>query len=195
MSIGITGITKGPKGGYHPEKKVDKQTFADSLRGEPVGFEEAMTELRRDTIESILRTARKPGEKVVKVAAVADPNAKPLAKVKGFATFLRFIKGSNITELKDKLGLAKDELSKYGAYIYTVDPFSLNLSNVVPEGYTDWSDGVTRRELHNLSQKHGVDVTYHPDYPASSSPIIQFRILEEVPYIGQPRFLKPGETV
>jgi hypothetical protein len=195
MSIGIQGIQKGPTGGDHADKKVGKQTFSDSLRGEPAGFQDAMTELRRDTIESILRTARKPGEQVVKVAAVADPNEPPLARVKGYATFLRFLKGSDIAELEVKLGLAKGKLAKHGAYIYKVDPLSLNFSNVVPEGYTDWSDGVTPRELHNLSQKHGVDVTYHPDYPASSSPIIQFRILDEVPYIGQPRFLKAGEIV
>jgi hypothetical protein len=190
MSFGI----KATATGHHPDKKVDKQTFTDSLRGERLGFHEAMTELRRDTIESILRTARKPGEQVVKVAAVADPKEPPLAKVKGYATFLRFLKGSGIAELEVKLGLAKGKLAN-GAYLYAVDPLSLNLSNVVPEGYTDWSDGVTPRELHNLSQKHGVTVTYDPRYPASASPIIQFRILDEVPYIGKPRFLKAGDIV
>lgn len=184
------GIRKTPTG-YHPDKKVDKQTFADSLQGEKLAFQDAMHELRRDTIETILRVARKPGEQVAKVIS-GDKPVYPA--VRGFATFLRFLKGSSIPELEKKLGFAKGALA-HGAHIYTVDPLALNLSNVVPEGYTDWSDGVTPRELHNLSKTKGEPVTYDPDYPPSSSPIIQFRILDDVPYIGQPRFVKPGEIV
>ena len=186
------GIRKSATG-HHPDNRVGSQTFSVSLRGEPPGFQEAMAELRRDTIESILRTARKPGEQVVKVAAVVD-DKPPAGKIKGYATFERFLKGSAIAELEMKLGFAKGALAN-GAYIYAVDPLSLNLSNVVPEGYTDWSDGVTPRQLHTLSQKHGVKVTYDPRYPASPSPIIQFRIVEEVPYVGKPRFVKNNETV
>jgi hypothetical protein len=181
--------------GHHPLKKVDKQTFASSLKGASSTEMEVMTELRRDTIDIILRTAHKPGEQVVKV--VAGDNAVTATvpiKVRGFVTFLRFLKGSGLAELETKLGFAKGALSM-GAYIYNVDPFALNATNVVPEGYTDWSDGVTPRELHNLSQKHGVPVTYNPKYPASSAPIIQFRILEDVPYVGAPRFVRNGETV
>ena len=137
MGLGIRKLATG----HHPDNRVGSQTFSDSLRGEPLGFQEAMTELRRDTIESILRTARKPGEQVVKVAAVVD-NKPPAAKIKGYATFQRFLKGSGIAELEIKLGFAKGALAN-GAYIYTVDALSLNLSNVVPEGYTDWSDGIT----------------------------------------------------
>lgn len=187
MSLGIRTAPTG----HHPDKKVGKQTFADSLQGETRPFQEAMTELRRDTVETILRVARKPGEQVAKVIR-GDKPVYPM--VRGFATFLRFLKGSSIAQLENKLGFAKGALA-HGAYIYAVDPLALNLSNVVPEGYTDWSDGVTPRELHNLSTKSGTRVTYDPEYPASSSPIIQFRILEDVPYIGQPRFVKPGEIV
>ena len=51
------------------------------------------------------------------------------------------------------------------------------------------------RQLHTLSQKHAVKAAYDPRYPASPSSIIQFRIVEEVPCIGEPRFLKNDETV
>jgi hypothetical protein len=192
MSIGIQGIKQGPTGGYHADKKVDRQTFSDSLRGEPAGFQDAMTELRRDTIEIILRTARTRGQQVVKVVKGDDP-VWPTVRP-GFATFLRFLQGSGIPELEETLGFAKGTLS-HGAYLYSVDHLSLNASNIFPEGYTDWSDGVTARERYVLSQKHGVPVTDHPSYPASTKPIIQFRILDEVPYVGQPRFVKPGEIV
>ena len=178
--------------GHHPVKQVDRRTFADSLGGASQGFVEAMTELRRDTIEIILRTARKPGEQVAKVVAGDQPVRQTVG---GYATFLRFLKGDGMAELENKLGFASGTLTRHGAYIYIVDPFSLNASNVVPEGYTDWSDGVTPRELHNLSQRSGVDVTYNPRYPAASAPIIQFRILDRVPYIGAPRFVKNDEVV
>src|SRR5688572_30116278 len=177
--------------GHHPLKKVDKQTFATSLKDASYAEKEVMSELRRETIDIILRNARKPGEQVVKVVEGDKPVA---SKVRGFATFLRFLKGSGMAELEAKLGFAKGALST-GAHIYNVDPLALNATNVVPEGYTDWSDGVTPRELHNLSQKRGVAVTYDPKYPASTDPIIQFRILDEVPYIGPPRFVRNGETV
>ena len=179
--------------GLHPDKTVDKNTFADSLKGPGLdGFRDAMTELRRDTVDIILRTARKPGEHVVKVIQGDDP---VYATVKGgFVTFLRFIVGSTLPELEEKLGFAKGKLAN-GAHLYMVDPLSLDASNVVPEGYSDWSDGVTPRELHNLSAAAGAAVTYDPRYPASRTPIIQFRILDEVPYVGQPRFVKPGGKV
>jgi hypothetical protein len=186
MSLGIRTAATG----LHPAKKVDKHTFSDSLSGERRPFQEAMTELRRDTVEIILRNARKPGEYVVKVVDGSEP-LRP--KVRGFATFLRFLAGSGIAELERKLGLRSGALA-HGAHIYTVNPLALNFSNVVPEGYTDWSDGVTPRELQNLSQKQATAVTYDPNYPASPEPIIQFRILDDVPYIGQPRFVRPGQT-
>lgn len=184
------GIRTTPTG-HHPDKTVGKQTFADSLQGENRSFQEAMSELRRDTIETILRVARKPGEQVAKVIRGDKP---VYATVRGFCTFMRFLKGSGIPELEKKLGFAKGALA-HGAHIYVVDPLSLTLSNVVPEGYTDWSDGVTPRELHKLSIRKGEAVTYDPEYPASPSPIVQFRILDDVPYIGQPRFVKPGAIV
>ena len=65
----------------------------------------------------------------------------------------------------------------------------------MPRGNSDWSAGVTPRDLHNLSNKHGVSVEYDPNYPPASDPVIQFKILTAVPFVGAPRFIKSGETV
>ena len=49
--------------------------------------------------------------------------------------------------------------------------------------------------LDNLSKRHGVTVEYDPDYPPASAPIIQFKILTAVPFVGRPRLIKGRETV
>jgi len=152
---------------------------------------EALRDIRRDTIETLLRVARKPGEQVVKVVAKSDDLP---ATVSGYVTFLRFLEGSTCSDLEKKLGFKPGALSS-GAHIFNVDALALNADNIVPRGNSDWSAGVTPRDLHNLSNKHGVTVEYDPSYPPASEPVIQFRILTAVPFIGRPRFIKPGERV
>jgi hypothetical protein len=171
---------------------VNKADYDPSLNALDDDAPDIMKELRRETIDIILRNARKAGERVVKVSMGTRP---PATKVKGYATFLRFIEGSSLAELEGKLGFKSGALQTGGAYVYQVDPLALNASNVAPRGNSDWSAGVTPRDLHNLSQKTGKDVGYHRNYPPAAQPIIQFAILEEVPFLGAPRFIKPGDTV
>jgi hypothetical protein len=152
---------------------------------------EALRDIRRDTIETLLRVARKPGEQVVKVVAKRE---KLPATVSGYVTFLRFLQGSTCSDLEKKLGFNSGALSS-GAHIFNVDALALNADNVVPRGNSDWSAGVTPRDLDNLSKKEGVTVEYDPSYPPASDPVIQFKILTAVPFVGAPRFIKAGETV
>jgi hypothetical protein len=152
---------------------------------------EVLRDIRRDTIETLLRVARKPGEQVVKVIAKRE---KLPATISGYVTFLHFLKGSTCSDLEKKLGFNPGALSR-GAHIFNVDPLALNADNIVPRGNSDWSAGVTPRNLDKLSNKHGVTVEYDPDYPAASDPVIQFRILTEVPFVGKPRFIKGAEMV
>jgi len=152
---------------------------------------EVMQDIRRDTIETLLRVARRPDEQVVKVMSKYDGMQKT---VSGYVTFLRFLKGSTCAGLERKLGYKAGALAN-GAYILNVDALALNADNIVPRGNSDWSAGVTPRDLDNLSKEHGVTVEYDPDYPPASEPIIQFRLLTDVPFIGVPRFIKGHETV
>lgn len=154
---------------------------------------EIIKEMRRETIEIILRQAKAPGEKVVKIARVND--RPPLGMVRGYATLLRFLKGSNLIDLEKKLGFKNGALQSKGAYLYEVDPTSLNAATIVPRGNTDWSAGVTPRDLYNLSTRYGVNVGYNKNYPSAEQPIIQFLILRDVPLLGQPRLIKLGEIV
>jgi hypothetical protein len=171
---------------------VNKADYEAGLNALGDDAPDIMKELRRETTEIILRTARKAGEQVVKVSMGTRP---PATKVKGYATFLRFIQGGSLAELERRLGFRSGALQTGGAYVYHLDPLALNASNVAPRGNSDWSAGVTPRDLHNLSQKTGKDVGYHKNYPPAAQPIIQFAILEEVPVLGAPRFIKQGDTV
>jgi hypothetical protein len=171
---------------------VNKADYDAALNALDDGAPDIMKELRRDTIDIILRNARKAGEQVVKVSMATRP---PATKVKGYATFLRFIQGSSLAQLEGKLGFRSGALQTGGAYVYHVDPLALNASNIAPRGNSDWSAGVSPRDLHNLAQKTGKDVGYHKSYPPAAQPIIQFAILDEVPFLGAPRFIKKGDTV
>jgi hypothetical protein len=162
-------------------------THLNSVADAPV----IMQEIRRDTIESLLRVARRPGEQVVKVAARYDGVS---ATVSGYVTFLRFLDGSTCADLERKLGFKAGALAG-GAHIFNVDTLALNTNNIVPRGHSDWSAGVTPRDLDNLTTKHGMAVGYDPDYPPALAPVIQFKILTAVPFVGKPRFIKGSETV
>jgi hypothetical protein len=170
---------------------VNKADYDASLNALDDDAPDIMKELRRETTDIILRNARRAGEQVVKVSMGTKP---PATKVKGYATFLRFIKGSSLAELEGRLGFKAGALQTGGAYIYHVDPLALNADNVAPRGNSDWSAGVTPRDLHNLSQQTGKKVDYHRDYPPAAQPIIQFAILAPVPILGAPRFIK-GDVV
>jgi hypothetical protein len=171
---------------------VNEADYHPHLNALDAGAPDIMKELRRETIDIILRNARKADDHVVKVAMGSRP---PAPRVKGYATFLRFLQGAGLAELEEKLGFKTGVLQASGAYVYTIDPLALNADNIAPRGNTDWSAGVTPRDLHNLSVKEGKPVGYHRDYPAAKQPIIQFAILEPVPYLGAPRFLRAGDTV
>lgn len=168
--------------------KADYDARLNSVANEPA----IIQELRQATNEIILRQARLPGQFPVKISAAIN---QPRPKVRGYATFLHLIKGSSLPELENMLGLRSGVLQHKGAYLYLIDALSLNQSNVAPRGNTDWSAGVTPRDLDNLSKLHGKEVKYHRDYPASSKPIIQFTVLSEVPFLGQIQLIKPGEVV
>jgi hypothetical protein len=186
MSFGIARYDDD--GAYYVVNKADYELGLNSVRGAP----KIVQELRRETIGIILREAKKPGEQVVKVAMASRP---PSPTVRGYATFLRFLSGSDLPELERKLGFKSGALQSAGAYVYHVDSLALNTNNIAPRGSSDWSAGVTPRDLHNLSQQHGMNVGYHRDYPPATQPIFQFTILEPVPFLGPPRFIKIGESV
>jgi hypothetical protein len=171
---------------------VNKADYDPALNALDAEAPDIMKELRRDTIEIILRNARKAGEQLVKVSMAARP---PATKVKGYATFLRFIQGSSLADLEGTLGFRAGTLQSTGAYVYQVDPLALNAKNIAPRGNSDWSAGVTPRDLDNLSRQTGKQIEYHRDYPAATRPIIQFAILEPVPVLGAPRVIKTGDVV
>jgi hypothetical protein len=167
---------------YYGVNEADYDASLNSLAGAPP----IMQELRQGTIDILLRQASNEGQSVVKVTSGLVA-VRP--QVKGYATFLSQVKGSNLAELEQKLGFKAGVLQVNGAYIYTVNPLALNPGNIAPRGNTDWSAGLSPRDLHNLSNVAGVTVGNHRDYPAATKPILQFTILEPVPYLGGPRFL------
>lgn len=171
---------------YYVVNEADRDRSLDSVAGAPA----IIQELRTATIEIILRNARNPGEIVAKVTT----NRSVKGKVSGYATFLKYIRGSDLDELERRLGMRAGVLQS-GAYLYEVDPFSLNAGNIGPRGNTDWSAGVSPRDVDNVRKQQGVAAGYHRDYPTASKPIIQFIIYDQVPYIGSPRFIRPGEKV
>jgi hypothetical protein len=173
---------------YYAINLADRNIFLNSVTEDI----EIIQNLRRATNEIILRQAREAGQQVVKVGVGDRP---PTAKVMGYATFLSFVRGSSLSELEQKLGFKTGVLQYFGAYIYQVDGLSLNTTNIAPRGNTDWSAGITPRDLFNLSKEGGVAVGNHKDYPAATMPIFQFAILEEVPVVGVPRFIKSSGMV
>jgi hypothetical protein len=152
----------------------------------------AQKELRQATIELILVHGRRPGQRVVKVTAGDRPVR---SSVRGYATFLECVEHSDLRELEERLGFKTGALQHSGALLYFVDAFSLHAGNIAPRGNSDWSGGVTPRDLYELSARTGTEVGYHRDYPSASRPIIQFEIQTEVPVLGAPRFLGPHERV
>ena len=156
------------------------------------GLPDIMKELRQDTNEILVRQAQKSGQSAVKIAVGGKP---PTAKIRGYATFLSFIKGSDLPELEQKLGFKSGVLQLHGAYVYHVDGLALTTSNIAPRGNTDWSAGLSPRDLYVLSNAIGAPVGYHREYPPAAKPIPQFIILAEVPFIGPPRFVKLGDVV
>ena len=173
---------------FYVVNEADYDLSLNSTKGDPA----IIQALRRETIDILLRTARAPEENVVKVAMGSKP---PANKVKGYATFLRFLEGSDLAELERRLGFKENVLQAGGAYVYKINPSLLNPGNIAPRGNTDWPGGVSPRDLYNVSQKHGVKVAYHRSYPPASSPIIQFVILEPVPVLDSPRFLTTGQAL
>ena len=149
-------------------------------------------ELRQATNEIILRQARLPDRCAVKISVAINP---PRPRVRGYATFLHLIQGCSLPDLESVLGFRSGVLQQNGVYLYVIDALSLNQSNIAPRGNTDWSAGVTPRDLYNLSKAHGVEVKYHRDYPSATNPIAQFIILSDVPFLGSVRHIKPGEVV
>jgi len=172
---------------YYAVNNADYDVGLNSTSGDP----EIIKELRRATNDIIIRQAKVPGQFAVKVSVGLN---QPRAKVKGYATFLHFIEGSSLNELEQKLGFKNGVLQQNGAYVYLIDALSLHQDNIAPRGNTNWSAGLSPRDLATLSEQYGKDVAYHRDYPAATHPIIQFAVLEEVPYVGI-RFVKPGGFV
>jgi hypothetical protein len=172
---------------YYVVNNADYDIGLNSTAGDP----EIIQELRRATNDIIIRQAKMPGRFAVKIAAGLN---QPRTTVKGYATFLHLIQGSSLAELEQQLGYKSGALQRNGAYVYLVDGLALNQNNIAPRGNTDWSAGVSPRDLDNLSKAAGKEIGYHRDYPAASKPIIQFVILEPVPHVGI-RFILPGGAV
>jgi hypothetical protein len=156
------------------------------------GMPPIMQELRQATNQLILEQARKLGQCAVKFVVGSNP-VRP--KISGYATFLSFVQGSSPAELEAKLGFKPGVLQAHGAYMYQVDVLALNSGIIAPRGNSDWPGGITPRDLYNLSLKNRSAVHYSPNYPPATQPIPQFVILQEVPYIGPPRFIHPDGVV
>lgn len=184
-----------------PRKSLgfDKQTFnavnhADDPAYKQLNAIEAvappiMHELREATVKLLIARARKPGESVVKIRAVS---LAVVSKVRGYVTFGSCLQGASLAEAEDRLGFKAGVLQAHGAHVYRVDPFALTLTNIAPRGTSAWSGGITPRDLHNLSQEAGKEVSYHPNYPSARASILQFFLIEEVRCLGQPVFVGPG---
>lgn len=172
---------------YYAVNNADYDVGLNSTSADP----DIIKELRRASNDIILRQAKVPGQFAVKVSAGLNP---PRAKVRGYATFLHFIQGSNLAELEQKLGFKSGVLQQNGAHIYLIDALSLQQGNIAPRGNTDWSGGMSPRDLATLSEQHGKAVANHRDYPPATRPIIQFAVLEEVPHVGV-RFVNPSGLV
>ena len=172
---------------YYAVNNADYDMALNSTDGDLDIFKE----LRRATNDILIRKAIMPGQFPVKIATGLN---QPRTKVRGYATFLHFIQGSSLAQLEEKLGFKTGVLQQHGAYVYLIDALSLHQGNIAPRGNTNWSAGVSPRDLATLSERSGKDVAYHRDYPAATSPIIQFAVLEEVPHVGV-RFVKPGGLV
>jgi len=173
---------------YYVVNKADHDVGLNSVAGGPKIIEE----LRQATNEIILRQARLPGQYVVKISVAINP---PKPKVRGYTTFLHLIQGRSLPDLENTLGFRPGVLQQNGAYLYVIDSLALNQSNIAPRGNTDWSAGVSPRDLDNLSKAHGTEIKHHRDYPPAKNPIIQFVLLSEVPFLGAVRLIKPGEIV
>lgn len=168
--------------------KADYDAGLNSVANAPM----ALQEFRKATNEIILRQAALPGRFAVKISVALS---QPKSKVRGYATFLHLIQGRSLSELENTLGFRAGVLQKYGAYLYVIDVLALNPGNIAPRGNTDWSAGITPRDLDNLSTAHGKEVKYHQNYPPAKNPVIQFVLLAEVPTLGSVRHIKQGEVV
>ncbi|MEX8520310.1 MAG: hypothetical protein AB3X44_17530 [Leptothrix sp. (in: b-proteobacteria)] len=173
---------------YYAVNKADYDAGLNSVANDPA----IIQELRHATNEIILRHARLPGKFAVKISVALNP---PRAKVRGYATFLHLVQGCSLSDLENTLGFRSGVLQQNGAYLYVIDALALNQNNIAPRGNTDWSAGISPRDIDNLSKAHGKTVQHHRNYPAASKPIIQFALLEEVPILGPVRLIKPGEVV
>lgn len=173
---------------FYASNKADIDPSLDSLEGAPAIF----AELREASNEIVLRRARSPETSVVKVTPGLEP---PTTCVMGYATFIDQIRGCTLEMLEQRLGMRGGVLQKDGAYVYTVDGLRLNQKNIVPRGSTDWPAGISPRALFILQQETGLLVEHNRDYPQAKVPIVQFRIIEEVPVIGKPRLITGNGVV
>lgn len=175
--------------GYYAENPADENAELDKLHGYP----DAILEFRRGTVELLLNHARRPEVSVAKVVSGAEP---VFDRVYGYVTFLSCIEGADLAELEKRLGFRTGVLTSRGAHLYRVDPSALTSKNVAPRGNTDWSAGITPRDLDSLTKTVGETVEHHREFPAAEIPIIQFRIhWPPVPCLGAPRFLKDNDRV
>ena len=158
----------------------------NSVAGQP----EALQNIRAATVEILLARARNAGDTVVKVTM----NKPPCPAVKGYVTFLSQIAGSDLASLERKLGFRPGVLQQ-GAYVYSVDGSALHAGNIAPRGNSNWSAGVSPRDLDNLTKQVGAPVGYHKNYPPALDPVLQFTVLEPVPYVGAPRFVGATDRV
>ena len=165
---------------YYVVNPADHDASLNSVDGQPT----VLQEFRLATIDILLAVARRTDQYVIKVT----PYVPPRTSVKGYVTFPRFLEGCDLGGLERRLGFRSAILAG-GAYLYTVNTASLNRTNIAPRGNTDWSAGVSPRDLANVSEKRGGSVSHHRDYPPASEPIIQFAILTPVPCMGAPRFI------
>ena len=161
----------------------------DSLQGDDLSEQpDATREIRAATVASILRAVQNPANVLVKVSR----RGPPPARIRGYATFARFLEGATPQQFERMLGF-RDGVLQEGCNVYYLDPHDLKPDNIGPRYLSSWSAGVSPRDLHTLSQQAGVPVGYHRDYPVAPDPIFQFVIFRpEVSYFHL-RVLQPNE--
>jgi hypothetical protein len=143
--------------------------------GDQLDTHPAIRGLQEASKSVILNTIRQPHNIVIKVALLGPPKSI----VRGYVTLARFLQGATPQQFERMLGFRDGALAN-GCLVYHVDPFAVTADNIGPRYFTSWSAGVSPRDLQRLSEAAGVNVQYHPNYPAASDPIPQFVLYREV---------------
>jgi len=159
---------------------VDKDgysvNYGDDIGDDSSSLSPIQIDIRKQSIEAILRAVNKGYDPVVKIwPRNFELYIQDYHMVSGYVTMARFLLGATPEQFEKMLGF-KTGLLKNGIYMLYVHTPDLNKDNVAARYLTSFSAGVSPRDLMILSEKSGENVQYHPDYPAAEDPIPQFVI-------------------